>query len=183
MARAKEPWYNDSTSPEDRRLKLLILDVPSKSLATPILTFSISRQQFLNSMGRGQSKEFYWHSMNNSFEYYFFNVFFFPHWGFKKGQLAWENRFGQDSNYSSLLWFYNHQVNFPWVMTTPFFLSSFCVGGHAVLELDIRVLPKTGRDEAFLVSLALWLGSCTIQWLYSQTRCSSCFNNILWSFL
>lgn len=32
-----------------------------------------------------------------------------------------------------------------------------------VLELDIRVLPKTGRDEAFLVSLALWLGSCTIQ--------------------
>lgn len=32
-----------------------------------------------------------------------------------------------------------------------------------VLELDIRALLKTGRDAAFLVSLALRLGSCTIQ--------------------
>lgn len=53
MARAKEPWSNDSTSPEDRRLKLLILDVPSKSLATPILTFSIRQTTVLKLHGKG----------------------------------------------------------------------------------------------------------------------------------
>lgn len=42
-----------STSPEDRRLKLLILDVLSKSLATPILTFSTRKTTVLKLHGKG----------------------------------------------------------------------------------------------------------------------------------